>query len=342
MKLFLTSDGISPAITGEFLKLLSKKPQDCRLVLVATAADPEPDKWFVDKDRARLRELGFTVEDVSLKNETEHSLSEIFKNTDIVFIEGGNTFYLLDLVRKSGFDKAIKLFLERGGIYVGVSAGSIIAGPTIETAAWKYADKNIVGLADLAGLGLVNFLISPHYDRETAAAVREAAVARGNPAVALAYGQAVLFDGDNIDIIGVGDKVVFSRSFEQDSNLPRLIREIGFDFNWSVEKVWKLAAPVVEIDIVRLVWHFEIPFYPDRGAIYCLKPIDVMRNPKKYPEEAGRMAAAAMEYPIDIMENKGRLVILDGLHRLMKAYSRSDRTVKARVIPREKILEILD
>jgi hypothetical protein len=53
------------------------------------------------------------------------------------------------------------------------------------------------------------------------------------------------------------------------------------------------------------------------------------------------MLRADLSYPIDIMENKGRWLILDGLHRLVKAYKNGQKTVKVRKIPRERTSEIL-
>ena len=41
------------------------------------------------------------------------------------------------------------------------------------------------------------------------------------------------------------------------------------------------------------------------------------------------------------MENKGRWLILDGLHRLVKAYELGQKKVMVRIIPREKVPEIL-
>lgn len=46
---------------------------------------------------------------------------------------------------------------------------------------------------------------------------------------------------------------------------------------------------------------------------------------------------ADMKYPIDIMRNKGRWLILDGLHRLMKAYLLGMKKVRVRKIPRTKV-----
>ena len=123
--------------------------------------------------------------------------------------------------------------------------------------------------------------------------------------------------------------------------IPQIIKEIGFDFDWENEKVWALHIPVTEIDIRELTWHFDIPFHWHRGGVYNLKSKEVIENPEKYKEEYERTMKADLKYPIDIMENKGRWLILDGLHRLMKAYVLKMEKVNVRIIPCEKIPEIL-
>jgi len=210
MKLFLTSAGIVPEIINDFFKLVGKEPKNSKLIFVPTAADPEEDKQFVEKDKKRLAELGFKIEEITLQTENMRSLDKKFYGADIIYVEGGNTFYLLDWVRKSGFDVAIKRFLENGGVYVGVSAGSMIAGPNIETAGWKHADNNIVGLKDLSAMGLVDFAISPHFDEIVAEAVRGAVAKVDYPTVALTDSEAVLVDGDKIRIAGPGDRITFN------------------------------------------------------------------------------------------------------------------------------------
>ena len=132
MKLFLTSAGLPPETVQEFLKLLNKNPAESRVCFIATASNPEKDKQYVEKDRRRLLELGFKIVEVDLEQENEASLNNKLENSEVVFIEGGNTFYLLKYIWESGFDKALKLFLDKGGVYIGVSAGSIVAGLNIE------------------------------------------------------------------------------------------------------------------------------------------------------------------------------------------------------------------
>lgn len=122
--------------------------------------------------------------------------------------------------------------------------------------------------------------------------------------------------------------------------IPQIIKDVGFDFSWSEEKVWKLTIPVEEMDIQELVWHFDIPFLWEDG-IYNLKPQDVIDFPDAHKKEYERTMKADLIHPIDIMENKGRWLILDGLHRLMKASILKMNTVQVRKVGREHTPDIL-
>lgn len=121
---------------------------------------------------------------------------------------------------------------------------------------------------------------------------------------------------------------------------PQIIKDVGFDFSWDEKKVWQLDLPVSEMDINELTWHFEIPFLWEGGGIYNLKSWDVIEDPDSHKAEYERTMNADTSHPIDIMKNKGRWLILDGLHRLMKLYIEGARKVKVRIVPREKIPDI--
>jgi len=122
--------------------------------------------------------------------------------------------------------------------------------------------------------------------------------------------------------------------------IPQIIKDVGFDFDWSEPKVWALEVPTEEIGIEKLTWHFDIPFLWENG-IYNLKPREVIDNPEAHKAEYERTMKADTFHPIDIMENKGRWLILDGLHRLTKLFISGEKTVRVRKIPREKIPEII-
>ena len=119
--------------------------------------------------------------------------------------------------------------------------------------------------------------------------------------------------------------------------LPKIIEEVGFDFHWSEEKVWKLNVPVEEMPISELGWHFDVPFWFTENGFYDLKPREVIENPEKWKKEYDRTMNSNLDYPLDIMYWKNRWLLLDGLHRLVKAKILKLESVKVRKIPKEAI-----
>lgn len=86
-------------------------------------------------------------------------------NASIIFVSGSNTFHLLEKVRESGFDKVVKEFVDKGVIYIGSSAGSVLVGPDIEPVA-ALEDRSSINLDSTKGIGLVDFVTLPHYGKE--------------------------------------------------------------------------------------------------------------------------------------------------------------------------------
>ncbi len=206
--LLLTSTGIVPEVRADFISLLPKKPEDCKVAFVTTAAYGESkNPAWIEKDRQLLYGCGIKyIEDLDLKDKTQGDLERILRDKDIIFVNGGNTFYLLKWVRESGFDVLLPSFLKRGGLYVGVSAGSYLVCPTIEQATWKHQDRNKVGITDLTALNLVPFLISAHYEEKYRSIIDQAAKNTKWPIVALTDQQAIVVQGNKIKVIGEGKR----------------------------------------------------------------------------------------------------------------------------------------
>ena len=134
--------------------------------VITNAADLEKQEntplWRVDEDIAALESLGYQLQAIDLKQETPESLPQKLQNIDAVFVSGGNTFYLLDCMRSSGFSKQIYDFLNKGGIYLSTSAGSCVCAPDIEYC--KYSDdSSVVELTNYQGLNFCNVAINPHF-----------------------------------------------------------------------------------------------------------------------------------------------------------------------------------
>ena len=203
MKLFLSSAGIKPETKQSFLDLLGKNPKECTVAFIPTACDPEPDKTYVQWTIDQINELGLKLFTVDLKGENEDSLYDKLKSADIICVNGGNTFYLLDQAKKSGFDKVAKKLVDEGKIYFGVSAGSYLACPTIEASKWKHLDDpDVVGRTDLSALDLVNFIMVVHYEDKNKEAVENAVETTSYPVVVLTDKQGVVVNGDDIKLAG--------------------------------------------------------------------------------------------------------------------------------------------
>lgn len=162
----LTSCGIiKENLKNDFYKIIDRDAIKYKKVLyVTTASDGEDDedKSWMEKEYKAILNLG-----INESNITEYKIggNDIDINDfDIIYMMGGNTFYLLDMIRKFNFDNRIRDFINKGKIYIGSSAGSEILGNSIEPAL-PY-DENKVNMNDFSGLKLVDGLVIPHSNKK--------------------------------------------------------------------------------------------------------------------------------------------------------------------------------
>lgn len=162
MKLFLTSAGLTnKAISDLFLEELGKKSKDCKGLMIAYAKN-NIEELYIDESKQALVSLGF--KDITVANMHRTVAVDKFGQFDFVYVCGGNTFAILKKMREIKLDKFIIDQVKSGAIYVGISAGSIMAGKSIEIAGWgSQADRNEVNLKDLKGFGFTSIAIFPHF-----------------------------------------------------------------------------------------------------------------------------------------------------------------------------------
>jgi len=114
---------------------------------------------YADRVEEALEPLGVQVTPVHRAEDAPAAVAA----ADAVLVGGGNTFVLLRELYARGLVAAIRARVAAGAPFVGWSAGSNVACPTIRTT----NDMPVVEPPSLDALGLVPFQINPHYTDRT-------------------------------------------------------------------------------------------------------------------------------------------------------------------------------
>ncbi len=142
---------------------LAKKIKPRKAAFIFTAGEVEKDKDWINKDRSGLNKARIKTFDYTITGKTSKDLERDLGDCDLIHVNGGNTFYLLLQAKKSGFDKFIKRQIQKGVIYTGSSAGSMIAGPNIAIT-WRPENQPYAkALTNTNGFNFVDFTIFPHW-----------------------------------------------------------------------------------------------------------------------------------------------------------------------------------
>jgi hypothetical protein len=100
--------------------------------------------------------------------------------------------------------------------------------------------------------------------------------------------------------------------------IPPILRPYILDLLWDVDALHALPLPAVEIVVAELTHHLELPFWAYEGKPFQLTPHQV---------------AADLAHPLDVVRRPdGRLTILDGVHRLLRAELSGLHVITVRVL----------
>jgi len=182
-----------------------------RVLFVPYAGVTKPWPEYTEAVREVFGALGY---EVSGAHEHDNPVAAL-ADSDAVAVGGGNTFQLLARMHDAGLLGAIRSASRSGMPYVGWSAGSNVACPTIRTT----NDMPIVEPPGLSALGLVPFQINAHYtEARLGDHGGETRVDRlnefvhanpGMPVVGLPEGTALRLDGGELSLIGEAGAVVY-------------------------------------------------------------------------------------------------------------------------------------
>jgi putative dipeptidase E len=160
-KLFLASS--FSEVASLFPKFAGEEIKGKRITFIPTASLVEEVRFYVDDDRKAFEELGIIVEELEITAASPDKILEVLNRNDYIFVSGGNTFYLLQELRRKGADALITEQIRAGKLYIGTSAGSVILCPDIEFVKEMDYSHAAPELQSFTGLNIVDFYILPHY-----------------------------------------------------------------------------------------------------------------------------------------------------------------------------------
>lgn len=221
MKLFLTSSGITnDTLASELEELAGKKFNHLKIAFVPTAALSEPGSkdWLIN-DVHRMQERGATVDLVDIAQLPKNEIYDRLAWSDVIFVGGGNTFYLSYWMEESGmFEMLAELIKTR--VYAGISAGSMVVSATIRTSSQAYNSEHFYdesyeefgpdGRSLAKTLQWVDFAFRPHLNSRYFPNVTEQKMQMisnrlGVPIYVVDDDCAIKVDGDTVEVVGGGE-----------------------------------------------------------------------------------------------------------------------------------------
>ena len=157
MKLFLCSHFSSVG------SLIKEEIDNKKVAFIPTASLREGYTGYVGSARKLFNKLGAAVTEIDISTEAYSTIQSVFEDADVIYFTGGNSFFLMDQLRKTGTDELLKKELAKGKLMIGESAGAIICAPTIQYIEQMDEKPEDYSQEDDAGLDLIDFYVLPHY-----------------------------------------------------------------------------------------------------------------------------------------------------------------------------------
>lgn len=127
-KILLTSNGFeNPRLAEKFIELVGKAPQDMHCLFIPTAAIYVDALEVLPKCLDDLLNLGVPPQQITVYDLHDPMDAEALCSYDAVYVAGGDTRYLIRRMNEVGFGEILEPFYAAGGVYIGVSAGSVAA-----------------------------------------------------------------------------------------------------------------------------------------------------------------------------------------------------------------------
>ncbi len=126
------TDGVPyPGIADCLLDMLGKPKGEAKVLFIPTAAIDDDAREMAEKCLNELLDIGFAASNIVSYNLDGNLTEGDAMAFDMLYVTGGDTGHLLRRLRETDFDATVKKMVYANKVYVGVSAGSLIATPNI-------------------------------------------------------------------------------------------------------------------------------------------------------------------------------------------------------------------
>lgn len=123
--------------------------------------------------------------------------------------------------------------------------------------------------------------------------------------------------------------------------IPPELTAYILDLEWDLDQLHRLELLTISVRVVDLAHHLDRPFWSYDGRAFQLTPHQVAADPAKYHEQWARVVASDASVPLHVVRRvDGRLTILDGIHRLLRAELEGRPTLVVRVLSWQDLDEI--
>ena len=134
------------------------------VTFIPTASNVEKVVFYVNAGKKALQELGLIIDELNISTASYDEIKRKLRSNDIIYVTGGNTFFLLQELQRTGADTLIIDEVNAGKLYIGESAGAMVLSENIEYVKKMDNETAAPDLTSSDALGLVDFFPVPHYN----------------------------------------------------------------------------------------------------------------------------------------------------------------------------------
>ncbi len=206
MKIILASD--TSFLIKYGYKLTNIPKDEINIGYIYTASKGARDQQFFMDVENEIKNAGFNFTKYDIEGKSCKEIEDFFSDKNIIQVDGGNTFYLLNSIRNSGFYEFLKNELNKGKIFIGTSAGAYVMCPTIEVADWNPNGKSRFGITDFTALNYVPFVLKVHYKDDQEERIKEKMKSLKYQLRILRDGQGIIVEDGIYKFVGDGEEVI--------------------------------------------------------------------------------------------------------------------------------------